>query len=208
MPADRSSTQKPTLSSEDIAFMLAPRLNAAGRLGPGHAGRRTADDRSAERAGALAAYLDELNASRESLERSIYLAANKQATEAVRSRRGRGAGAGRPRLASGRDRHRGRAAGREVPPAGGADRLRHAGRQAGHRLGPQRAGLQSARGAGRLQRASGQPRRPRGGGRIEDRRRRSWTTFATSSASTPRPRSPARRGWPSCGSTPKCRSAR
>ncbi len=36
---------------------------------------------SAERAAALAAYLNELNKSRESLERSIYLAANKQATE-------------------------------------------------------------------------------------------------------------------------------
>jgi single-stranded-DNA-specific exonuclease len=36
---------------------------------------------SAERASALAAYLHELNSSRDSLERSIYLAANKQAVE-------------------------------------------------------------------------------------------------------------------------------
>ncbi len=72
--------QKPVLSSEDIAFMLAPRLNAAGRLGQATLGIELLTTDSAERASALAAYLDELNGSRESLERSIYLAANKQAT--------------------------------------------------------------------------------------------------------------------------------
>ncbi len=69
------------LSSEDIAFKLAPRLNAAGRLGQATLGIELLTTDSAERAGALAAYLHELNGSRESLERSIYLAANKQATE-------------------------------------------------------------------------------------------------------------------------------
>ncbi len=69
------------LSSEDISFKLAPRLNAAGRLGQATLGIELLTTESSERAAALAAYLHELNGSRESLERSIYLAANKQATE-------------------------------------------------------------------------------------------------------------------------------
>ena len=72
---------KAPLSSEDIAFKLAPRLNAAGRLGQATLGVELLSTDSTERAGALAAYLHELNGSRESLERSIYLAANKQASE-------------------------------------------------------------------------------------------------------------------------------
>ncbi len=72
---------KPALSSEHIAFTLAPRLNAAGRLGQATLGIELLTTDSADRALALAAYLHELNDSRESLERSIYLAANKQAVE-------------------------------------------------------------------------------------------------------------------------------
>jgi single-stranded-DNA-specific exonuclease len=72
---------KRELSSEDIAFSLAPRLNAVGRLGQATLGVELLVTESADRAEALAAYLHELNGSRESLERSIYLAANKQATE-------------------------------------------------------------------------------------------------------------------------------
>lgn len=72
---------QPSLSAEDISFKLAPRLNAAGRLGQATLGIELLTTDSAERASALAAYLHELNGSRESLERSIYLAANKQATE-------------------------------------------------------------------------------------------------------------------------------
>jgi single-stranded-DNA-specific exonuclease len=73
--------QQPFLSSEDIAFKLAPRLNAAGRLGQAALGVELLTCDSPERASALAAYLHELNGSRESLERSVYLAANKQALE-------------------------------------------------------------------------------------------------------------------------------
>ncbi len=73
--------QQATMSSEEIAFKLAPRLNAAGRLGQATLGIELLTTDSAERASALAAYLHELNGSRESLERSIYLAANKQASE-------------------------------------------------------------------------------------------------------------------------------
>ena len=73
--------QKSELSAEDIAFTLAPRLNAAGRLGQASLGVELLTTDNAERASALAEYLNELNSSRESLERSIYLAANKQALE-------------------------------------------------------------------------------------------------------------------------------
>jgi single-stranded-DNA-specific exonuclease len=73
--------QKKELSAEDIAFMLAPRLNAAGRLGQATLGVELLTTDNAERASALAEYLNELNSSRESIERSIYLAANKQAQE-------------------------------------------------------------------------------------------------------------------------------
>lgn len=73
--------ESPELSSEDISFKLAPRLNAAGRLGQATLGIELLTTDSADRATALAAYLHELNGSRESIERSIYLAAHKQALE-------------------------------------------------------------------------------------------------------------------------------
>jgi len=73
--------EKQQLGSEDVAFMLAPRLNAAGRLGQATLGVELLTTDSTERAQALAEYLHELNGSRDSLERSIYLSANKQANE-------------------------------------------------------------------------------------------------------------------------------
>lgn len=73
--------QKPELSSEDIAFTLAPRLNAAGRLGQATLGVELLSTDSPDRAQALAEYLHELNSSRDSLERSIQLAASKQAQQ-------------------------------------------------------------------------------------------------------------------------------
>jgi single-stranded-DNA-specific exonuclease len=73
--------QKPQLSSEDIAFTLAPRLNAAGRLGQAQLGVELLTTESPQRAAALAEYIHELNSSRDSLERSIYLAAAKQLKE-------------------------------------------------------------------------------------------------------------------------------
>ena len=70
-----------TLGSEDIGFALAPRLNAAGRLGqPQLAVELLITDRE-ERADELAEYIDQLNASRKTLERSTLLAANKQIKE-------------------------------------------------------------------------------------------------------------------------------
>jgi single-stranded-DNA-specific exonuclease len=73
--------QKSTLSSEDIAFTLAPRLNAAGRLGQAQLGVELLTTLDPKRAEALAEYIDRLNVDRESLERSIVLAASKQAKE-------------------------------------------------------------------------------------------------------------------------------
>jgi single-stranded-DNA-specific exonuclease len=73
--------EKPCLDCEDIGFTLAPRLNAAGRLGQAQLGVELLTTARIDRAGALAEYLHELNSSRDSLERSIYLAANKQVQE-------------------------------------------------------------------------------------------------------------------------------
>jgi single-stranded-DNA-specific exonuclease len=73
--------KKPALASEDLAFSVGPRLNAAGRLGQAQLAVELLITESADRAQSLAEYLEELNNSRKSLERSIYLAANKQAKE-------------------------------------------------------------------------------------------------------------------------------
>jgi single-stranded-DNA-specific exonuclease len=73
--------RKQRLESEDIAFALAPRLNAAGRLGQAQLAVELLTTTSPERATLLAEYINELNGSRQSLERSIYLAAHKQALD-------------------------------------------------------------------------------------------------------------------------------
>lgn len=73
--------KKTSLQSEDIGFTLAPRLNAAGRLGQAQLGVELLVTECSDRARSLAEYIHELNNSRDSLERSIYLAANKQASE-------------------------------------------------------------------------------------------------------------------------------
>ncbi len=73
--------QKGALECEDIGFTLGPRLNAAGRLGQAQLGVELLTTESADRAAALAEYLHELNSSRDSLERSIYLSAHKQVQE-------------------------------------------------------------------------------------------------------------------------------
>jgi single-stranded-DNA-specific exonuclease len=73
--------RKPQLDSEDIAFTLAPHLNAAGRLGQAQLGVELLTTQTTERATALADYIHQLNGSRDTLERSVYLAAHKQAQE-------------------------------------------------------------------------------------------------------------------------------
>jgi single-stranded-DNA-specific exonuclease len=72
---------KSQLDSEDVAFRLAPRLNAAGRLGQAACGIELLTTGDAARAVQLADYVHELNARRETEERSIQLAAGKQARE-------------------------------------------------------------------------------------------------------------------------------
>jgi single-stranded-DNA-specific exonuclease len=62
---------KSELSAEDIGFGLAPRLNASGRLGQAQLGVDLLTCEQASRAEQLAAYIDNLNKSRDSLERTI-----------------------------------------------------------------------------------------------------------------------------------------
>jgi single-stranded-DNA-specific exonuclease len=74
-------SEKPKLSSEDIGFSLAPRLNAAGRLGQAQLAIELLSTEDESRSEALADYIHQLNSTRETLERSIYLAAQKQIKE-------------------------------------------------------------------------------------------------------------------------------
>ncbi|GAB6164564.1 single-stranded-DNA-specific exonuclease RecJ [Thermostilla marina] len=74
-------TEKAAMNSEDVAFQLAPRLNAAGRLEQAALGVELLITEREERARELAEYIDRLNDQRQSLERSIYLRALKQAKE-------------------------------------------------------------------------------------------------------------------------------
>lgn len=73
--------EKAALSSEDIAFAIAPRLNAAGRFGQAQLAVELLTTDNPSRAQQLAEYIHELNNSRESLERKIQLAATKAAKE-------------------------------------------------------------------------------------------------------------------------------
>lgn len=74
-------TSKPELGGEDLGFAIAPRLNAAGRLGQAELGVELLSTDDAERAAELADYIDELNEQRKSIERSVLLAARKQAKQ-------------------------------------------------------------------------------------------------------------------------------
>ncbi len=72
-------TEKKELSAEDIGFAIAPRINAAGRLGQARLAVELLTTDNAERAVALARYLDELNDNRKTVERKMF----KQAKELV-----------------------------------------------------------------------------------------------------------------------------
>jgi len=71
---------KSTLLSEDVAFSLAPRLNATGRLGQAQLGIELLTSPPGDRVNSLATYIEQLNSSRDSLQRSVQLAASKLAT--------------------------------------------------------------------------------------------------------------------------------
>lgn len=73
--------QQPTLNTESVSFNIAPRLNAAGRLGQAQLGVELLTAPAGERVVSLAEYIHQLNVSRETLQRSVYLAASKQATQ-------------------------------------------------------------------------------------------------------------------------------
>ena len=73
--------EKSRLDSEDVAFRVAPRLNATGRMGMATVGIELLLTDDVARGHQLAEYAHELNAQRESIERSIQLAATKQAAE-------------------------------------------------------------------------------------------------------------------------------
>lgn len=70
-----------TLDAEDIGFAIAPRINAAGRLGQARLAVEllTTDDQA--RADRLAAWLDELNKNRRTVERRIFKEAKEQLAE-------------------------------------------------------------------------------------------------------------------------------
>lgn len=74
-------TNKRALESEDIGFTIAPRLNAAGRLGQAQLAVELLITEDPNRATALASYIQELNENRNKLERSMQLSASKQLKE-------------------------------------------------------------------------------------------------------------------------------
>lgn len=66
---------KPQLTAEDIGFGLAPRLNAAGRLGQARLAVELLTTSNPERASSLADYVDQLNNNRKTVERRIFRSA-------------------------------------------------------------------------------------------------------------------------------------
>ena len=71
--------QNSTLDTQSIAFTLAPRLNAAGRLGQAQLAVELLTSTDSDRISQLAEYIHELNGNRDTLQRSVQLAASKQA---------------------------------------------------------------------------------------------------------------------------------
>jgi len=73
--------KKPAIDCEDVAFAIAPRLNAAGRLGQAPLALELLITDSPERARKLAEFISGLNEQRQTLERSVYRAANREARQ-------------------------------------------------------------------------------------------------------------------------------
>jgi single-stranded-DNA-specific exonuclease len=69
------------LKAEDIGFALAPRLNAAGRLGQARLAVELLTTDDAERAQQLATYVDQLNKNRQTVERRMLRQARELVTE-------------------------------------------------------------------------------------------------------------------------------
>ncbi|MGQ0637036.1 MAG: single-stranded-DNA-specific exonuclease RecJ [Planctomycetaceae bacterium] len=73
--------EKEALSAEDVAFALAPRINAAGRLGQARLAVELLTTDNGDRAAMLATYLEEQNKARQTIERRMF----KQARELLES---------------------------------------------------------------------------------------------------------------------------
>jgi single-stranded-DNA-specific exonuclease len=73
--------KKPCLDCEDVGYTIAPRLNAAGRLGQALLAVELLTTECKDRARTLAEFIHGLNDQRQSLERSVYRAANNQVHE-------------------------------------------------------------------------------------------------------------------------------
>jgi single-stranded-DNA-specific exonuclease len=73
--------KQPQISCEDVGYTIAPRLNAAGRLGQAPLALELLITDSPERARKLAEFIHGLNEQRQTLERSVYRAANREARE-------------------------------------------------------------------------------------------------------------------------------
>ncbi len=145
------------LTERSVAFALAPRLNAAGRLYRADAGLELILTEDPLRAAQVAEELDRANHERRA-GRDAHPLRSRSADRGIGSRppalrlRARGRG-----LARGRDRDRRLAAGRAPPPPGRADRPRRGYRQG---LGAQHRRVRPARGPDRLRRAPAPLRRP------------------------------------------------
>ncbi len=74
-------TDKARLTAEDIAFGLSPRLNAAGRLGQARLAVELLTTDNHQRAVGLVDYVDQLNKSRQTVERRILKQAKEQVAE-------------------------------------------------------------------------------------------------------------------------------
>lgn len=74
-------TERSSIEAEDVAFRLAPRLNAAGRLGQALLAAELLITDDPQRATDLANHVDKLNNDRQTLERKVYLGADRQAKE-------------------------------------------------------------------------------------------------------------------------------
>jgi single-stranded-DNA-specific exonuclease len=73
--------KNPQVNCDDIGFTIGPRLNAAGRLGQAPLAVELLMTENPERAMKLAEFIHGLNDQRQTLERSVYRAAHKQAEE-------------------------------------------------------------------------------------------------------------------------------
>lgn len=69
---------RPELQAEDIAFAIAPRINAAGRLGQARLAVELLTTDAPDRAASLAVYIDEQNKVRQTVERKVFKQAKEQ----------------------------------------------------------------------------------------------------------------------------------